>query len=147
MKIGDGDSNTIFTSKASHHSSSSSRPLQCEPVCAVRVCVCACVCMSVPSQKKIALTSTWYRKTGLLLVIVLAVKFPFPEVAAGGEGLLTHGTLQTLFVPRGVVDPHQEAVGDGPLAPLTHRGVRAVGSCNAAARVSHVHRGENRIHV
>ena len=44
MKIGDGDSNTIFTSKASQESSSSSRPLQCEPVCAVRVCVCVCVC-------------------------------------------------------------------------------------------------------
>ena len=76
------------------------------------------------------------------MVVVLAVKFPFPEVAAGGQGLLTHGALQTLFVPRGVVDPHQEAVGDGPLAPLTHRGVRAVRPCKAAAWVSHVHRGE-----
>jgi len=63
----------------------------------------------------------------LLLVVVFAVKFPFSEVAAGGEGLLTHGALQTLLVPRGVVDSHQEAVGDGPLASLTRRRMVAVG--------------------
>lgn len=64
----------------------------------------------------------------LLLIVVLAVQLPVPEVAAGGEGLLTHGALQTLLVPGRVVDPHQEAVGDGPLAALTHRRVVAVGS-------------------
>ena len=67
----------------------------------------------------------------LLLVVVLAVKFPFPEVAAGGEGLLAHGALQTLLMPRRVVDPHQEAVRDGTLAPLTHRWMLAVRPCNA----------------
>lgn len=57
----------------------------------------------------------------LLLVVMFAVEFSVSEVAAGGERLLTHGALQTLFVPRGLVDAHQEAVGYGPLATLTHR--------------------------
>lgn len=61
----------------------------------------------------------------LLLVVVFAVKFPFSEVTAGGERLLTHGALQTLLVPRRIVDAHQEAVGDGPLASFTHGGVVA----------------------
>lgn len=73
----------------------------------------------------------WRRDGRLLLVVVLAVKFPFSEVAAGGEGLLTHGALQTLFVPRRVVDPHQEAVGDGPLASLAHRRMVTVAPCGA----------------
>lgn len=38
-------------------------------------------------------------KLCLLLVVVFAVKFPFSEVTAGGERLLTHGALQTLLVP------------------------------------------------
>lgn len=66
---------------------------------------------------------------GLLLVVVFAVKFPFSEVTAGGERLLTHGALQTLLVPRRVVDPHQEAVGDGTLASLTHRRMMTVAPC------------------
>lgn len=56
----------------------------------------------------------------LLLVVVFAVKFPFSEVTAGSERLLTHGALQTLLVPRRIVDAHQEAVGDGSLASFTH---------------------------
>lgn len=68
------------------------------------------------------------------MVVVLAVKFPLSEVAAGGERLLAHGALQTLLVPRRVVDPHQEAVGDGPLAPLAHRRVVAVAPCAAGRR-------------
>lgn len=63
------------------------------------------------------------RKLCLLLVVVFAVKFPFSEVTAVGEGLLTHGALQTLFMPRGIVDSHQEAVGDGTLASFTHGSV------------------------
>lgn len=66
---------------------------------------------------------------GLLLVVVFAVKFPFSEVTAGGERLLTHGALQTLLVPRRVVDPHEEAVGDGTLASLTHRRMMTVAPC------------------
>ena len=57
---------------------------------------------------------------------MFAVEFPLPEVTAGGERLLTHGALQTLLVPRRVVDAHQEAVGDGPLASFTHRGMVTV---------------------
>lgn len=63
----------------------------------------------------------------LLLVVVFAVKFPFSEVTAGGERLLTHGALQTLLVPRRIVDPHQEAVGDGTLASFTHGRMMTVG--------------------
>lgn len=63
------------------------------------------------------------REMSLLLVVVFAVKFPFSEVTAGGERLLTHGALQTLLVPWGVVDSHQEAVGDGSLASFTHGGM------------------------
>lgn len=65
----------------------------------------------------------WTRRTdkrGLLLVVVFAIKLPLPEVTAGGQGLLAHGALQTFFVPRRVVDPHQEAVRNGTLASLTH---------------------------
>lgn len=65
---------------------------------------------------------------------MLAVKFPFSEVAAGGERLLAHGALQTLLVPRRVVDPHQEAVGDGPLASLAHRRMVTVAACAAERR-------------
>lgn len=71
---------------------------------------------------------------GLLLVVVFAVKFPFSEVTAGGERLLTHGALQTLLVPRRVVDPHQEAVGDGTLASLTHRRMMTVAPCVVGGR-------------
>lgn len=60
---------------------------------------------------------------------MFAVEFSVSEVAAGGERLLTHGALQTLFVPRGLVDAHQEAVGYGPLATLTHRLLMAVRAC------------------
>lgn len=67
----------------------------------------------------------------LLLVVLFAVQFPIPEVAAGGEGLLTRRALQTLLVPGRLVDSHQEAVGDGPLAALADGGVRAVGACSA----------------
>lgn len=67
------------------------------------------------------------RESRLLLVVVLAVKFPLSEVTAGGERLLTHGALQTLLVPRRVVHPHQEAVGDGTLASFAHRRMMAVG--------------------
>lgn len=67
----------------------------------------------------------------LLLVVLFAVQFPIPEVAAGGEGLLTRSALQTLLVPGGLVDSHQEAVRDGPLAALAHGGMRAVGACSA----------------
>lgn len=63
----------------------------------------------------------------LLLVVVFAVKFPFSEVTAGGERLLTHSALQTLLMPRRVVDPHQEAVGDGTLASFTHGRMVTVG--------------------
>jgi len=62
----------------------------------------------------------------LLLVVMFAVKFPLPEVAAGGERLLTHGALQTLLVPWRLVDAHQKAVRYRPLAPLTHRLVMAL---------------------
>lgn len=61
-----------------------------------------------------------WEKSVLLLVVVFAVELPLSEVTAGGERLLTHGALQTLLVPRRVVDPHQEAVGDGALASFTH---------------------------
>lgn len=54
----------------------------------------------------------------LLLVVLLAIELAIPEIAAGRESLLTHGALQTLFVPRRLVDAHQKAVGDGPLAAL-----------------------------
>lgn len=67
----------------------------------------------------------------LLLVVLFAVQFPIPEVAAGGEGLLTCRALQTLLVPGRLVDSHQEAVGDGPLAALADGGMRAVGACSA----------------
>lgn len=67
----------------------------------------------------------------LLLVVLFAVQFPIPEVAAGGEGLLTRRALQTLLVPGRFVDSHQEAVGDGPLAALADGGMRAVGACGA----------------
>lgn len=67
----------------------------------------------------------------LLLVVLFAVQFPIPEVAAGGEGLLTRRALQTLLVPGRLVDSHQEAVGDGPLAALADGGMRAVGACSA----------------
>lgn len=67
----------------------------------------------------------------LLLVVLFAVQFPIPEVAAGGEGLLTRRALQTFLVPGRLVDSHQEAVGDGPLAALAHGGMRAVGACSA----------------
>lgn len=67
----------------------------------------------------------------LLLVVLFAVQFPIPEVAAGGEGLLTRRALQTLLVPGRLVDSHQEAVGDGPLAALANGGMRAVGACSA----------------
>lgn len=67
----------------------------------------------------------------LLLVVLFAVQFPIPEVAAGGEGLLTCRALQTLLVPGRLVDSHQEAVGDGPLAALADSGMRAVGACSA----------------
>lgn len=70
------------------------------------------------------------------MVVLFAVQFPIPEVAAGGEGLLTRRALQTLLVPGRLVDSHQEAVGDGPLAALADGGVRAVGACSA--------RGESR---
>ena len=70
----------------------------------------------------------------LLLVVVFAVKFPFSEVAAGGEGLLTHGALQTLLVPWRVVDPHQEAVGDGTLASFTHGWMMTVRAWNKEGR-------------
>lgn len=70
----------------------------------------------------------------LLLVVVFAVKFPFSEVAAGGEGLLTHGALQTLLVPWRVVDPHQEAVGDGTLASFTHGWMMTVRAWNKKGR-------------
>lgn len=42
----------------------------------------------------------------LLLVVLFAVEFPIPEVAAGGEGLLTRRALQTLLVPGRFVDSH-----------------------------------------
>lgn len=67
------------------------------------------------------------RESCLLLVVVFAVKFPFSEVTAGGERLLTHGALQTLLVPRRIVDPHQEAVGNGTLASFTHGRMMTVG--------------------
>lgn len=67
----------------------------------------------------------------LLLVVLFAVQFPIPEVAAGGEGLLTRRALQTLLVPGRLVDSHQEAVRDGPLAALADGGMRAVGACSA----------------
>lgn len=67
----------------------------------------------------------------LLLVVLFAVQFPIPEVAAGGEGLLTRRALQALLVPGRLVDSHQEAVGDGPLAALADGGMRAVGACSA----------------
>lgn len=65
------------------------------------------------------------------MVVLFAVQFPIPEVAAGGEGLLTRRALQTLLVPGRLVDSHQEAVGDGPLAALADGGMRAVGACSA----------------
>lgn len=67
----------------------------------------------------------------LLLVVLFAVQFPIPEVAAGGEGLLTRRALQTLLVPGRLVDSHQEAVGDGSLAALADGGMRAVRACSA----------------
>lgn len=70
----------------------------------------------------------------LLLVVLFAVQFPIPEVAAGGEGLLTRRALQTLLVPGRLVDSHQEAVGDGPLAALADGGMRAVGACSAQGK-------------
>lgn len=70
----------------------------------------------------------------LLLVVLFAVQFPIPEVAAGGEGLLTRRALQTLLVPGRFVDSHQEAVGDGPLAALADGGMRAVGACSAQGK-------------
>lgn len=78
-----------------------------------------------PSQRPLSNQAT-RRRVCLLLVVVFAVKFPFSEVTAGGERLLTHGALQTLLVPRRVVDSHQEAVGDGPLASFTHGGMVTV---------------------
>lgn len=60
---------------------------------------------------------------------MFAVEFSVSEVAAGSERLLTHGALQTLFVPRGLVDAHQEAVGYGPLATLTHRLLMTLRAC------------------
>lgn len=71
------------------------------------------------------------RERRLLLVVLFAVQFPIPEVAAGGEGLLTRRALQTLLVPGRLIDSHQEAVGDGPLAALADGGMRAVGACSA----------------
>lgn len=59
---------------------------------------------------------------------MFTVELPLPEVATRGEGLLTHGTLQALFVPGRVVDAHEKAVGDGPRASLAHGTVLTVGS-------------------
>lgn len=75
------------------------------------------------------------------MVVLFAVEFPIPEIAAGGEGLLTRRALQTLLVPGRLVDAHQEAVGDGALAALAHRGMRAVGACDAQGG----RRGETRL--
>lgn len=65
------------------------------------------------------------------MVVLFAVQFPIPEVAAGGEGLLTRRALQTLLVPGRLVDSHQEAVGDRPLAALADGGMRTVRACCA----------------
>lgn len=60
---------------------------------------------------------------------------------------MTHGALQTLFVPRGIVDSHQEAVGDGPLASFTHGSVVTVRACGVAEEMGQRQRGEAHNHI
>lgn len=97
---------------------------------------------SYPNQSPIGYNerTLWYQnkiqiqikkqKCVLLLVVDFAVEFPVSEVAGRGERLLTHGALQALLVPGRVVDPHQKAVGDGPLTALTRGLMVTLGSWN-----------------
>lgn len=87
------------------------------------------------------------RGSRLLLVVVFAVKFPLSEVTAGDERLLTHGALQTLLVPRRVVHPHQEAVGDGTLASFTHRRMMTVAPWEEEKQKKRKRKGKMRIEM
>lgn len=81
------------------------------------------------------------RRSGALLPLVVApaVQLAVPEVAGGGERLLARGTLQTLLVPRGTVDPHQEAVRDDAGAGLTEGPRRGVPPWETGGRRRYQH--------